>query len=340
MKNELKNPVFPHLRKNIPVQNLYNSIQKELIEVEDSLKSFTSSSNPIISEIGSYIFQKTGKRIRPALLLLCARMSGYKGTEHILMSTLVETIHTASLLHDDIIDNSPLRRGKESVHSKWGPNITVLMGDYLYIKTLRLALQSGHTEIMEALSGASYKMIEGELQEYHISGNLDLEEKEYMEVIRKKTASLFSASCQIGGVLGGASQKDKDAFKEYGMALGMAFQVIDDLLDYTGKEKSLGKPVLSDLSEGRVTLPLIYTIEHSGTSRRKWIAQLMKQTAIEASSQKKVLELVRSNGALDYTLKKAEEFSQKAKNITEIFSPSVYKDTLFLIPDFILTRKS
>jgi len=188
---------------------LTREIQQDMAEVEEELKQFIKSPNKIISEISSYLFQNAGKRIRPALLILCSKLCGYKGNEHILMSSLVETIHTASLLHDDIIDNSEVRRGKKSVHAKWGPNITVLLGDYLYIKTIGHSLQSQHRQIVQILTDITAKMIEGELNEYYVSWNLDIDEKVYLDIINKKTASLFSASCQIGGILGKASEKEK-----------------------------------------------------------------------------------------------------------------------------------
>ena len=193
------------------------------------------------------------------------------------MSSLIEAIHTASLIHDDIIDKSEVRRGRESVHARWGPNITVLLGDYLYIKSIGLSLQSPHRQIIGILTDVSARMIEGELNEYYLSGHLDLSENDYLDILDKKTASLFEASCLIGGILGNASEEDERSVSEYGKNLGISFQIIDDLLDYTGEEKTLGKPILADLSEGRITLPLIYTLNEDGKTNRKHITQLMKQ---------------------------------------------------------------
>ncbi|MFB0565816.1 MAG: polyprenyl synthetase family protein [Candidatus Aminicenantaceae bacterium] len=329
------------LPKNIPdLETLYASIKKDLDEVEEQLKFFSQSRNKLISEISAYLFKNAGKRIRPALLVLCSKLFDYQGKEHILMSALVETIHTASLIHDDVIDNSERRRGRQSVHSRWGPNVTVLLGDYLYIKSIGLSLQSSYRQIIHILTEISARMIEGELTEYCMSGNLDIAEKDYLDIINKKTASLFSASCQIGGVIGRASEEEENFLVNYGTNLGMSFQMVDDLLDFTGKEEVLGKPILSDLKEGRITLPLIYTMENDGKANREHIIEILSQKKYkEKDSQKKILKILKSNGAFDYTFDKAREFSQKSKEIISQFPQSIHRDTLTFLPDFVLTRK-
>lgn len=323
---------IPHLRQ------LYRDISKDLHKVEETLKLFTMSPNKIISEISTYLFQNSGKRVRPALLILCAKLSGYKGNEHILMSSLVETIHTASLIHDDIIDNSEVRRGRESVHSRWGPNITVLLGDYLYIKSINQSLESKHRKIVEILTDISSKMIEGELDEYYVSWNLDIDENDYLNIINKKTASLFSASCRIGGILGMAPEEEENTLAEFGTNLGMTFQIVDDLLDYTGDENTMGKPVLSDLKEGRITLPLIYTLNNDGKINRKRITNLLREKELNTTSLEQILNIVRSNGALEYSKKKAQEYSFHSKSLIQKMPPSVYRDALSLFPDYILKR--
>jgi len=338
MKTSAKKFIQTKLKQIPSLNELYNSIQQDLNEVEEKLNLFTQSSNKIVSDISHYLFQKTGKRIRPALLILCSKLLGYKGKEHILMSSLVETIHTASLIHDDIIDNSDLRRGRETVHAKWGPNITVLLGDYLYIKSLGLSLQSHNKEITKILTDVSSQMIEGELFEYYMSENLDIKEEEYLDILNKKTASLFSASCLIGGILGRASKQEEDLLSEYGRNLGISFQIIDDLLDYTGDEKTLGKPVLSDLCEGHITLPLIYTLNYDGDSNRKRIREFVQRKNLNKNLKKEILEIVKSNGALEYTNNKAKEYSMKSKQIISKFEKSIYRDALVLIPDFVLNR--
>ncbi len=338
MKDEIKDYFSSHLKKKPSLTLLYKNIKGDLDEVEKALQLFSKSSNPIISEINSYLFQKSGKRIRPALLILCAKLLGYKGKEHINMSALVETIHTASLLHDDIIDHSDTRRGKETVHAKWGPNITVLLGDYLYIKTLGLSLESNFKDIVKILTDVSTEMIDGELFEYYMSGNLNILEHEYLEILNKKTASLFAASCQIAGILGGASKEELSRLISSGRNLGMSFQLIDDLLDFSGEAKILGKPVLSDLSEKRLTLPLIYTLKVDGAENRSRIAAILEERKLSENSTQEILKMVKSNGALEYTFQKAEEFALKAKDLINLFPKSIYRDTLSMVSDFVLNR--
>lgn len=338
MKDLVKQLDKSQIKKIPGIRDLYRDIQKELDAVEEELKEFTKSPNKIISEISSYLFQNAGKRIRPALLILCSKLCGYSGDEHIMMSSLVETIHTASLLHDDIIDNSETRRGRESAHAKWGPNITVLLGDYLYIKTIGSSLRSKHKQIVQILTDVSSEMIEGELDEYYVSWNLSINEQDYLDIIKKKTASLFSASCKIGGILGSASDMEENVLADFGISIGMIFQIIDDLLDYTGDEQKLGKPVLSDLREGRITLPLIYTLQNDGKENRNRIMNLLKKKELDESSLEEILHTVQSNGALDYTHRKAEEFSAHSKQLLQNLPPSVHRDALSLFPDFILYR--
>jgi octaprenyl-diphosphate synthase len=338
MKDLVKQLDKAQIKKIPGMHDLYRDIQTDLDAVEEELNKFTKSPNKIIAEISSYLVQNTGKRIRPALLILCSKLCGYSGNEHITMSSLVETIHTASLLHDDIIDNSNTRRGRDSVHTKWGPNITVLMGDYLYIKTIGNSLQSKHRQIVHILTDVSSEMIEGELNEYAVSWDLNLDEYAYLDIINKKTASLFSASCQIGGILGNAQNKEENILADFGTNLGMTFQIIDDLLDYSGDESKLGKPVLSDLREGRITLPLIYTLHNDGKENRKRILDLLNKKVLDKSSLEEIIHIVQSNGALDYTQKKAEEFSNHAKQLLLQLPPSVHRDALSLFPDFTLYR--
>lgn len=329
----------PKLKSFTSLAELYSTIKKDLAAVETELKMFTRSTNPLIADISSYLFKNEGKRIRPALLILCAKLLSYKGSEHIRMSALIETIHTASLLHDDIIDNSDLRRGQETVHTKWGNNITVLLGDYLYIKTLGLSLESRNREIIRILTDTSTEMIDGELKEYYYSGNLNLEEKDYLEILEKKTASLFNAACLIGGLLAEGADKEVEKLAEYGRNIGMAFQLIDDLLDYTGDQKELGKPVLSDLIEGRITLPLIYTLKNASFSEKKNISGLIDNINTDNNARDKLLKLIISNGSLDYTVEKANLYSAQSKKIISLFPESIYRDVLTLVPDFLLQRR-
>jgi octaprenyl-diphosphate synthase len=326
------------LKKYPGLMELYGDIKGDLGEVEKTLQRFADSPNKIITEISEYLFQRSGKRMRPALLMICSRIFDYKGNEHVLLSALVETIHTASLIHDDIIDNSEIRRGQDSVHKRWGPNITVLLGDYLYIKTIALSLDTSSPEFIRILTDVSSQMIEGELHEYHMSGNLDLGEGDYLEIIRKKTASLFSASCRIGALLGEADADQERLFADYGMAIGMSFQIIDDLLDYSGDRKTLGKPILSDLSEGRITLPMIYALNQDDGVIRDRLVELFQAKAKTPEAKHEILDIVRSNGALDYTYHQAEKYSRRAQSLLSSVPGSMYRESLFNIPEYVLHR--
>ncbi len=321
------------------LEDIYKGISEDLDRVEESLQVFSSSPNLLVSEISTYLFQKKGKRIRPVLLLLCARLLDYQGRDHILTAALVEFIHTASLIHDDIIDNANVRRGRDSVHARWGPNISVLLGDYLYIKTLGLSLESEHPQVIRILTDISAQMIEGELTEYAMSGNLELGEQEYFEIISQKTASLFSASCQIGGILGRATPAEEGSLVAYGRNLGLTFQIIDDLLDFSGNARDLGKPVLSDLSEGRITLPLIYTLNQDGHRNRQRLLGLLSDRKFAAEGKEEILKIVKSNGALEYTYKKAEEFSIKSKETLSQFPASAHREALALLSEYVLSRE-
>ena len=320
------------------LRRVYAGIQKDLDRVEIKLRELSRSNNPLISEIGRYLFQKKGKRMRPALVLLCAKAFKYKGPEDVFLSALVELIHTSSLIHDDIIDNASTRRGKATLHAKWGPNITVLLGDYLYIKSLNLSLQCRSSRVSSILTDVSVRMIEGEIKEYGLSRKLDLAESDYLDIIDKKTAALISASCRLGGILGQASRAREEALADYGRNLGLSFQLVDDLLDYTGDEAALGKPVMSDLAEGRVTLPLIYALGRDGGPMRARVETLMNERTDGPRARQEIVDIVRSRGGLDRAYQKAAEYCRKSKDCLARLPRSVYTESLALLADFVLTR--
>jgi octaprenyl-diphosphate synthase len=321
------------------LRRAYAEILKDLDRVEKKLRELSRSNNPLISEIGRYLFQKKGKRMRPALVLLCAKAFKYEGPEDVFLSSLVELIHTSSLIHDDIIDNASTRRGKATLHAKWGPNITVLLGDYLYIKSLNLSLQCRSSRVSSILTDVSMRMIEGEIKEYGLSRKLDLAESDYLDVIDKKTAALISASCRLGGILGQASGSREEALADYGRNLGLCFQLVDDLLDYTGDEVAMGKPVMSDLAEGRVTLPLIYALGQDGGGRiRVRVETLMNKGKDGRRARQEIVDIVRSRGGLDRAYQKAAEYCQKSKDCLARLPRSVYTESLALLADFVLTR--
>jgi len=236
---------------------LFEPIRGDLEKVEREFGRHLQSQVDLIPRIGKYIQTSGGKRVRPAVLLMVSRLCGYTGDRAVLHAAVVEFIHTATLVHDDIIDDSELRRGRLAVHSQWGNDITVLLGDFLYIKAMSLALSQDSLDIVRLLCDATLRMIEGEIYQLTKNGDIDISEDEHFDIIRRKTAYLFSASAQIGGMLGTATPEQLRALRDYGFHLGIAFQLMDDLLDFTGDSAALGKPVGGDLREGKLTLPVI-----------------------------------------------------------------------------------
>ena len=250
-------------KSSLALAQIFEPIRADLERVDEEFGRHVQSQVDLIPKIGNYIQTSGGKRIRPAVLLMASRLSGYQGDRAVLYAAVVEFIHTATLVHDDIIDDSDLRRGRLAVHSRWGNDITVLLGDYLYIKSMALALTHDTLEIVRVLCDVTLKMIEGELYQLTKNGDADITEEEHFDIIRRKTAYLFGGCAQIGGMLGNVSTEREQALREYGFNLGITFQLVDDLLDFTGDTRAVGKPVGGDLREGKVTLPLIHMMRQS-----------------------------------------------------------------------------
>lgn len=265
-------------------------------------------------------------------------MAGYKGDTHFLLSALVEVIHTASLIHDDIIDNAALRRGQETSHLRWGPQISVLLGDFLYIKALQISLDFQDDRIVRSLARASAQMIEGVLLECAFSRDPATSEADYMEIVAKKTAALFAAGCSIGGILGDQPTDSIEELAEFGTGFGTAFQMVDDLLDFTGDPRDLGKPVLSDLTEGRITLPLITALRRAEPARRERIASLIREEALPPEARDEILSFVTADGALDEMRHKA--FARMKETLPRLdgFPNSAYKESLRGLAAFVLDR--
>jgi len=320
------------------MSSLYKEIRSDLDRVEDRLESWSRSANPLTAEISRYVLRKKGKRLRPALVLLTSRLFSPGSEESVFLASLVELLHTASLIHDDIVDNAGVRRGKESVHAKWGPNITVLLGDYLYIKSIGLSLQSRHDRVIRLLADVSARMIEGELDEYALVGDLRITEEQYLSIVENKTAVLFGACCRIGAILGLASPEEEEAVAAYGLNLGKTFQIVDDLLDFTGDAKVLGKPVLSDLGEGRITLPLIRILKADGRSGRERIKALVGRKDISGEERRGLIDALAAGGAFDYAGERAREFAEKSLESINPFPASTPRETLIRLAVFGLAR--
>jgi len=293
----------------------------------------------LIPKIGQYIQTSGGKRMRPAVLLMASRLSGYTGDRAVLYAAVVEFIHTATLVHDDIIDDSDLRRGRLAVHSRWGNDITVLLGDYLYIKSMALALTHDTLDLVRVLCDVTLKMIEGELYQLTKNGDADISEDEHFDIIRRKTAYLFGGCAQIGGMLGKIPGEREQALREYGFNLGIAFQVVDDLLDFTGDAGAVGKPIGADLREGKVTLPLIHLLRQQPDGLASQIVRdVINSRAITQDQWDTLLLSLKDHASIDYAYRRATEFAERAKKPLYAFPPSSEREALLALPDYVLLR--
>ena len=258
------------------LQKILRFAEEDLARVELEIRQQLSSEVDRIGEIGSYLLLSGGKRIRPILLLLTARLAGYAGERIFPLSAMIEFMHTATLLHDDVIDHSHLRRGHPTVNSRWGSALSILVGDFLYAKAMALVVDDGDPQILKEITRVTMTMTEGQVMETLRIGDIRLTRAEYQQIIRQKTAALFGACCYIGGVLGGLPAERSDGLRRFGITFGSAFQLVDDALDFTGKEQRLGKPVGSDLREGKVTLPVIITLQHASPAESAIIDRFVR----------------------------------------------------------------
>jgi octaprenyl-diphosphate synthase len=292
----------------------------------------------VIPEIGRYIQKSGGKRVRPAVLLMAARLCGYVGPRAVLNAAVVEFIHTATLVHDDIIDDAELRRGKESVHARWGNDVTVLAGDFLYIKSMGLALTQDTLEIVRLLCDVTLRMIEGELYQLTKNGVVDITEDEHFEIIRRKTAYLFGGCAQIGGMLGEVGEAHQTELREYGFNLGVMFQLVDDLLDFTGESEATGKPIGGDLREGKITLPIIHLLQHAGPEAGALVRAVVAERHVTADNWARIRALLTEHRSIDYAYGRAVEFGEAAKRHLRVFPDSPERDALMALADYVLVR--
>ncbi len=322
----------------LDLAQIFEPIRDDLQAVEREFARQTESRVRLIPEIGRYIQHSGGKRVRPALLLMAARLAGYRGARAILYASVVEFIHTATLVHDDIVDGADLRRGRLAVHSRWGNDITVLLGDYLYIKSMAMALTEDALEIIRLLCDVTLRMIEGELYQLTKAGDVDIAEDEHFEIIRRKTAYLFGGCAQIGGMLGGLPDDQQRALQAYGFNLGIAFQLVDDLLDFTADEQVLGKPIGGDLREGKVTLPVIYLLREGRPRARDLVERIVRERAVAPDEWRELCRLLGESGAIEKAYGRAVEFAALAKRHLEAFPPSRERELLLALPDYVLAR--
>jgi octaprenyl-diphosphate synthase len=326
-------PAVPDLTK------IFEPVRDELARVEREFARHLESRVDLIPQMGRYIQMSGGKRVRPAVLLMAARLCGYTGDRAILNAAVVEFIHTATLVHDDIIDEAETRRGKLAAHSRWGNDVTVLLGDYLYIRSMAMALSQDTLEVVRLLCDVTLRMIEGELYQLTKNGDVAITEQEHFEIIRRKTAFLFSGCAEIGGLLGTCTPEQRVALREYGFNLGIAFQIVDDVLDFTADEQSLGKPIGGDLREGKVTLPIILLLQRTDAEVLALIQSVVSERGVTPEGWRTIRELLTRHGAVEAAYERAVDYADRAKQgILAAFPASVERDSLAALTDYVLNR--
>ena len=313
-------------------------MKNELDQMNKILVNRLDSNVDLINQMSHYIISSGGKRIRPLLLLLCARATDYDGDYHYSMAVVIELIHTATLLHDDVVDQSTTRRGQETANELWGNAPSVLVGDFLYSRAFEIMVEPNSMEIMKILSKATNQISEGEVLQLLNIKNANVTQKEYYRVIERKTACLFKAACQIAGILSNSNQKVIEAMGKFGMHLGNAFQIIDDTLDYESDSNIIGKEVGDDLSEGKVTLPMIYALEKTTKSDKKILKDAIQNA--DASNINQVVEILMNVNAFQYSRDIANKESNMALESIDILPSSKYKTALKLLCKLSLERSS
>lgn len=319
-------------------EDIQKLVQDDITKTDQVLIDHLSSDVALINQMSGYIIGAGGKRLRPLLLLLCARATNYQGEHHHLMAVVIELIHTATLLHDDIVDESNTRRGKDTANEVWGNAASVLVGDFLYSRAFEMMVKPDSMRIMTLLSKATNEIAQGEVVQLLNCQNSALTEKEYYKVIERKTAVLFQAATQIGAILSDTDEAQELALKNYGLHLGNAFQIIDDVLDYESDFETMGKEVGDDLAEGKTTLPMIYAIENTAGEQRDLLINAIENA--DNTQIDKIVDILSSVNAFDYTRQKAQESANLAKQSLSTLQDSAYKEAMILLCDLSLARKS
>ena len=316
--------------------NLYTPIDVDMRAVDAVIRARLDSEVALVNQVAEYIISAGGKRMRPALVLLAARACGYAGAHHHELAAVVEFIHTATLLHDDVIDESALRRGRDTANAVFGNAASVLVGDFLYSRSFQMMVDVGDMRIMKILADATNTVAEGEVLQLMNCGNADIAIDEYLQVIRYKTAKLFEAAARLGALLGKADAAVEEALAAYGMHIGTAFQLIDDVLDYSGDEAETGKHVGDDLAEGKPTLPLIHAMQHGTPEQAATVRAAIEN--MDRESFPAVLATVRSSGALAVAHRHGAAEAERAKGALAALQDSKFKQTLLQFADFAVQR--
>lgn len=317
-------------------QRIYDTVTDDFSRVNDLIIRRLASDVPLVEKIAQYIIESGGKRLRPLLVLLSSQAVGYKGDDHLKLAAVIEFLHTATLLHDDVVDTSDLRRGRSTANARWGNAPSVLVGDFLYARAFEMMVELQSLRIMDVLSHATAVIAEGEVLQLMNVKNPDVSEDKYMKVIHNKTAMLFEAASHTGALLAGADAQQERSLRDYGKHLGLAFQLVDDLLDYQGNADEMGKNVGDDLAEGKATLPLIYAMSKGTPEEQQLIRQAIRKGGLDDLPA--IREIVKSSGALEYTMAKAREQATLAAACLATLPESEHKEALALLTEVAVAR--
>jgi octaprenyl-diphosphate synthase len=319
-------------------KEIFDLLRDDIVAIEEQFGRDTISNVAAITEIGEYLRAGGGKRIRPALLLLSAKLFNYKGDGAIKLASVVEIIHTATLVHDDIIDEAQTRRGRPAANTQWGNSMCVLAGDWLYMQAFRIAVHERNFRILDVLIELTQQMVEGELLQMEKLG-LPISLQEHLDLIFRKTACLFSVCMRVGAILGGATDEEEKRLGQYGRQLGLAFQIVDDVLDLTASETVLGKPVASDLREGKATMSVIHALERCTPVERRHIETILHDRAFNGVTHADILTILNRYASLEFASHEAARYAESARNAIGIFPDSEIKRALLWAPDFVVARE-
>ena len=329
---------FSNLGQAFTAKEILELVHDDLRKVERELAQESLSGVDSVTNISRYLQSSGGKRLRPMLLLLTARLAGRTDDEAVRLAAVVEMIHTATLVHDDVIDVAETRRGKPSANVIWGNHTCVLAGDWLYMQAFQVALRLRNFQVLDILIALTQLMVEGELHQLETIGKIEVTEADYLELVHRKTASLFSACARLGALAAGGGDAVESRVADYAWNLGMAFQLVDDVLDFTSREAVLGKPVGNDLREGKITLPLIYALEDANRDERRKVERVLKDGSYDRVSLREVLDVIQNHNGIDRARQRATAFTEKARGIINTFPDSPAQRALLAVTDLVTDR--
>jgi octaprenyl-diphosphate synthase len=330
--------MFSNIGQSLSAREILELVRDDLERVEREISLESVASVEAVTSIGQYLQAGGGKRLRPILLLLSTRLFTDPSESAIRLAAVVEMIHTATLVHDDVIDYAKTRRGRPSINAVWGNHTSVLAGDWLYMQAFQIALRERNFHVLDVLIGLTQDMVEGELLQLDRLRKIDISEADYMELVDRKTASLFSVCARLGAFIAGADDETENRMGDFGWNLGMAFQLVDDVLDFTSREKVLGKPVGNDLREGKVTLPLIYALETADAEERKLIETVLADGNYNQVPFLSILKMVHSRRGIERAMERAQSFTERSRAIISTFADSPYQRALVAVTELVTGR--